>query len=311
LGRKEQKDRYLNILYVRRGNAGVRTIRMPRLLGMMALAAAVVLLVSAVVIVATHSSQVANKLIIKNLESENERLQAELGRFRGEVETLEDKMNLSFELQNRARLIASIDPISSDVWQVGVGGPVPDLDGMETAYPDSIFGSIDESLGRMLRQSELQIQSYSEVIGILDKEKEIRNSTPSIRPLKGGFLSSRFGRRMDPFTGTIVQHPGIDYRARTGNPVMSTAAGVVCRTGRNGGYGLMIEIEHGSGFKTRYAHLSKILVSRGQKVKRGEIVGLVGNTGHSTGSHLHYEVLFRKIHRDPLQYVISDGTCYD
>jgi murein DD-endopeptidase MepM/ murein hydrolase activator NlpD len=80
---------------------------------------------------------------------------------------------------------------------------------------------------------------------------------------------------------------------------------------RNGGFGLMIEVSHENGFTTRYAHLSKILVTRGQKVKRGEIIGLVGNTGHSTGSHLHYEVLFRKVHRDPLQYVIPQGTSYD
>jgi murein DD-endopeptidase MepM/ murein hydrolase activator NlpD len=116
---------------------------------------------------------------------------------------------------------------------------------------------------------------------------------------------------MDPFLGEVVHHPGLDYRARMGNPVVSTAEGVVSLARRNGGFGLMIEVSHENGFATRYAHLSKILVTRGQKVKRGEIIGLVGNTGHSTGSHLHYEVLFRKVHRDPLQYVIPQGTCYD
>ena len=116
---------------------------------------------------------------------------------------------------------------------------------------------------------------------------------------------------MDPFLGEVVFHPGLDYRARTGNFVVSTADGVVSVARRNGGYGLMIEVRHENGFATRYAHLSKILVIRGQKVKRGEIIGLVGNTGHSTGSHLHYEVLFRKAHRDPLQYVIPQGTSYD
>jgi murein DD-endopeptidase MepM/ murein hydrolase activator NlpD len=85
----------------------------------------------------------------------------------------------------------------------------------------------------------------------------------------------------------------------------------VSDTGRDGGYGLMIELDHGNGFKTRYAHLSKILVSRGQKVKRGDVIGLVGNTGHSTGSHLHYEVIFRQMHRDPLQYVLPDDMSYD
>jgi murein DD-endopeptidase MepM/ murein hydrolase activator NlpD len=311
LRRKEQKDRYFNLLYVRGGNEGVRTIRVPRILGIAVLAASVTVVSAAIVLVATRSVQVANNLVVKNLRTENARLREELAQFSDEVETLKSKMNLSFELQNRARLIASLDPLSSDVWQVGVGGPVPDLGRLETAYPDSVFGTIDGSLDQMLRQSELQLQSYSEVIAVLEQEKKSRDRTPSIRPLRGGFLSSRYGRRMDPFSGRIVMHPGLDYRARTGSPVMSTADGVVNRAGRNGGYGLMIEVEHGSGFKTRYAHLSKILVSRGQRVKRGEIIGLVGNTGRSTGSHLHYEVLFRKMHRDPLQYVISDDTCFD
>jgi murein DD-endopeptidase MepM/ murein hydrolase activator NlpD len=163
----------------------------------------------------------------------------------------------------------------------------------------------------MILQSQLQLESYREVISILENEREVRMSTPSIRPLRSGFLSSRYGRRMDPFRGEIVHHPGIDYRARTGTPVMATADGAVRMAGRNGGYGLMIELNHGNGFKTRYAHLSKILVERGRKVKRGEVIGLVGNTGHSTGSHLHYEVLHRGVHRDPLQYVMTEGVCLD
>ena len=92
---------------------------------------------------------------------------------------------------------------------------------------------------------------------------------------------------------------------------MTTADGIVSLSGRNGGFGIMVEVNHGNGFKTRYAHLSKSLVHRGQRVKRGEMIGLVGSTGHSTGSHLHYEVHFRKARRDPLQYVIPDGVCYD
>ena len=161
----------------------------------------------------------------RNLKAENERLTEELARFRAEAENLKAKMDLSFELQNRARLIASLDPLSADVWQAGIGGAGPDLDRTETAYPDSVFSTIDESLDQMLRQSEIQLESYSEVISVLEKEQKIRSGTPSVRPLKGGFLSSRFGRRMDPFLGEVVQHSGLDYRARTGSPVVSTAEG--------------------------------------------------------------------------------------
>lgn len=304
-------DRYLNFLWVRGANAGVKTIRVRRVFAVGVLIAVAALIVSSVVLMATRAGRVYDGIAAGNLKAENERLADELGRFRAEAENLKTKMNLSFELQNRARLIASLEPLSADVWQAGIGGDEPDLDRMETAYPDSVFGTIDESLDQMLRQTEIQMESYSEVISVLEKEKKIRNGTPSVRPLKGGFLSSRFGRRMDPFLGEVVWHSGLDYRARAGSPVVSTADGVVSMARTNGGFGFMIEVTHENGFATRYAHLSKILVTRGQKVKRGEIIGLVGNTGHSTGSHLHYEVLFRKMHRDPLQYVIPQGTSYD
>ncbi|MFA4947081.1 MAG: M23 family metallopeptidase [Candidatus Krumholzibacteriia bacterium] len=304
-------DRYFQFLWVRGANAGVKTIRVPRVLAIGVLITVAALLASAVVLMGTRAGRIYNGIAVRNLSAENERLAEELGRFRTEVDNLKAKMDLSFELQNRARLIASLEPLSADVWQAGIGGEGPDLDRMESAYPDSVFGTIDESLDQMLRQTEIQLESYSEVMSVLEKEKKIRNGTPSIRPLTGGFLSSRFGRRMDPFLGEVVHHSGLDYRARMGSPVVSSAEGVVSFARMNGGFGLMIEVSHENGFTTRYAHLSKILVTREQKVKRGEIIGLVGNTGHSTGSHLHYEVLFRKVHRDPLQYVIPQGTSYD
>ena len=216
-------DRYFNFLWVRGANAGVKTIRVPRVLAIGALISVAVLLASAVVLIATRAGRIYNGIAVGNLKAENERLAEELGRFRTEADNLKARMNLSFELQNRARLIASLEPLSADVWQAGIGGDEPDLDRMETAYPDSVFSTIDESLDRMLRQTEIQIESYSEVISVLEKEKKVRNGTPSIRPLRGGFLSSRFGRRMDPFLGEVVHHPGLDYRARMGNPVVSTA----------------------------------------------------------------------------------------
>jgi murein DD-endopeptidase MepM/ murein hydrolase activator NlpD len=304
-------ERYFHFLYVRGGNAGVRTIRVHRALAIVSFIAFVSITACSIVLLATRSGQIAHRLVIENLTRENKRLTRELASFQREAEGLRQKMDLSFELQNRARLIASLEPISNDIWQVGIGGPEASLGALETAYPDGLFNNIDESLDQMVRQSDLQLESYNEILAVLGKEQEVRKSTPSVRPLRGGFLSSRFGRRMDPFRGEVIQHPGVDYRARSGTPVVGTADGIVSMAGRNGGFGLMIEINHGNGFKTRYAHLSRVLVHRGQKVKRSEIIGLVGNTGHSTGSHLHYEVLFRKVHRDPLQYVMPDGLCFD
>ena len=304
-------SRYMRFFYERGDNAGVRSVSIRRSHAIAAVAVAAGVIVAAIVLVAVRSGEIVRTGTIAGLRGENERLREELARFREEVDRIEGRMEVGFELQNRARLIASLDPVSDDVWRVGVGGPEPALLRLETAYPETLFSDIDADLGRMLRQTELQLASYREVISVLENEREVRLCTPSIRPLRSGFLSSRYGRRIDPFRGVSVMHPGVDYRARTGTPVMATADGAVRRAGRNGGYGLMIELSHGNGFKTRYAHLSKILVSRGDKVKRGEVIGLVGNTGHSTGSHLHYEVLHRGLHRDPQQYVMTEGLCYD
>lgn len=302
-------NRYIRFFYERGDNAGIRTVSIRRSLLVGAGAALAAIVVTAIVLIAVRSAEIARTATVANLRRENEDLRRRLDRFRDEAEALRSQVDVGFELHNRARSLASLDPLSDDVRRAGVGGP--GLEGLERAYPDSLFMDVDRDLDEMVRQSRLQIESYSEVISILEKERDVRLGTPAIRPVRGGFLSSRFGRRMDPFLGEVVRHDGVDYRARNGTPVMSTADGIVSQAGRNGGFGLMIEIQHASGFKTRYAHLSKINVTRGQKVKRGEIVGLVGNTGHSTGSHLHYEVQYRRVPRDPLQYILPEGVCLD
>ena len=118
-----------------------------------------------------------------------------------------------------------------------------------------------------------------------------------------------FGSRVHPISGRISGHQGIDLGGRTGNPVYATGDGTVAFNNEGvRGYGLQVLIDHGFGYKTRYAHLSKILVSPGQKVKRGELIGEVGSTGRSTGPHLHYEVIYRGQHVDPINYFSRDMT---
>jgi len=304
-------DRYFTFLYVRRANAGVRTIRVHRAL---AAAAGLFMLVMAVLSVSMavrYAGVRADSARMASLERENEVLRERLADFRSELAEFEARMEENFELQNRARLMASLDPLPEDVWQVGVGGPEPELLDREMTAVDIVFGSLENDLDRLVRQSRLQRQSYDEIIEILEKESEIRDCTPTIRPLKGGFLSSRFGRRMDPFTGRLSMHRGVDYFARMGTPVISTANGVVTMAKKNGSLGLTIEVNHGNGFKTRYCHLGKMHVRRGQRIRRGETLGAVGNSGRSTGPHLHYEVMFRKQHRDPLHYIIPEGVYFD
>ena len=128
---------------------------------------------------------------------------------------------------------------------------------------------------------------------------------PLTRPIPGAPITSRFGMRIDPFLGTPAMHTGIDFRAPTGYPARATADGTVTIAGYNGGYGNMVEIDHGNGITTRYGHLSQIEVKVGQVVSKGTLLGRTGSTGRSTGPHLHYEVRVDGDAIDPMRYITA------
>jgi murein DD-endopeptidase MepM/ murein hydrolase activator NlpD len=137
----------------------------------------------------------------------------------------------------------------------------------------------------------------------LTKLRDVAQRLPQGSPTPGKKISSRYGARKDPFTGRAAVHGGLDYRARRGTPVLSTAHGKVIKAGRLGGYGKLVEVDHGGGITTRYAHLSRIKVKVGQTVKKGSVIGKVGSTGRSTGPHLHYEVRRKGRTMNPIHFV--------
>ncbi len=165
----------------------------------------------------------------------------------------------------------------------GVGGPYIALD------PGTAFEAHVEALDQSLKS--------------LDKANTLLSRLPVGNPAKGAPLSSPFGARTDPFLGHAAMHSGLDFKASTGTEVRAAADGKVIDAGRNGGYGNMVEIDHGNGIATRYAHLSKIKVSTGDKITRGTVIGEVGSTGRSTGPHLHYEVRKHGKAVDPIRYL--------
>lgn len=163
----------------------------------------------------------------------------------------------------------------------GVGGPLV---------------TIDDSLA-----FDTKVRELDQALDQLDALREEVRQFPITNPAPGRAISSTFGVRKDPLLGTPAMHAGMDFRAPAGAPARSAGAGTVVSAGWSGGYGRMVEIDHGSGFTTRYAHLSRIIVREGQRVAAGEIVGEVGTTGRSTGPHLHYEVRRNGDALDPLR----------
>lgn len=174
---------------------------------------------------------------------------------------------------------------------------------------DSDFGKDETDVGGPLipldstTMFETKVKELDEALNTLDQLKVEARRLPLSNPAPGHAVTSPFGVRTDPLLGSAALHSGMDFRAPLGMPAKVTAAGVVVRAGWAGGYGRMIEIDHGQGFSTRYGHLSKISVVVGQKLKAGDVIGQTGSSGRSTGPHLHYEVRHNGEALDPLRFI--------
>jgi len=178
------------------------------------------------------------------------------------------------------------------------GGPEGDSEGMSAQIPD--LSVMLAQLEQRVDLRESQLSALENVILARELHEEIH---PEGRPVAKGFISSYFGERADPFDGLEAFHKGVDFAGSVGSPVTAVAAGVVTWAGERTGYGKLVEINHGDGFTTRYAHNERTLVTVGQTVKRGENVALMGSTGRSTGPHVHFEVLRNGRQVDPLSFI--------
>ncbi len=158
---------------------------------------------------------------------------------------------------------------------------------------------------------EHQVRDLDAALDALEDLKSAARRVPVFHPAPGQQISSRFGVRRDPLLGTPAQHSGVDFRARTGVAVTSAAAGRVVFAGWNGGYGRMVEIDHGNGFTTRYAHMSRITVAEGAEVQPGDTLGKVGSSGRSTGPHLHFEVRRDGDAIDPMPFIRAGNELAD
>src|SRR5882757_133999 len=183
-------------------------------------------------------------------------------------------------------------------------GNPPALGGAESAdgQPAQI-----PNLTAMVDDLQDRLSSREQQLGVLENlilTRELNKQVyPEGRPVEQGFISSYFGIRADPFTGYSAVHKGIDFAGPEGTKISSVAAGLVTFAGERAGYGQMVEINHGNGLATRYCHSEKLLVKQGDMVSKGQEVSLMGSTGHSTGPHLHFEVLKDGAQVDPLRFI--------
>jgi murein DD-endopeptidase MepM/ murein hydrolase activator NlpD len=179
----------------------------------------------------------------------------------------------------------------------------PSVGGPETAGEGPVVPALDAMLDSMDAQIDDRRRQLTALQNLIMTRELARQVVPGGRPVEAGYISSLYGQRTDPFDGNLATHQGIDFAAVAGTQVLAVADGVVSHTGIDGGYGRMVEITHGNGYVTRYAHNAKLLVKPGQTVKRGDPIALMGSTGRSTGPHVHFEVLRDGRPMNPLSFV--------
>jgi len=247
-----------------------------------------------------------------SLRKENDALAAEVDQMREQMEQLDQSIAALTEKDERLRVVAGLPEIDSDVRRVGIGGPGTRGVSATLARLNPAVGAKVESgqqdLGALLRRASLLRTSMDEATRQLQRNRERMASVPTILPADGHLSSLFSGSRYHPVLRISRPHKGIDIAARVGEPILAAAKGRVVFSGNRGnGYGNMVEIDHGHGFITRYAHASRLHVRSGQTVDRGFRIADVGATGLVSGPHLHYEVEQNGRQVDPMNFVIGDA----
>ena len=214
---------------------------------------------------------------------------------------------------NLYRVVLQADPVADAVRKAGFGGPNRYEELMDMANADLVINTT-QKLDMLNRQLYIQSKSFDEVVDLFKDHDNMLQSIPAIQPVANKdlkYTASGYGMRIDPIYKTAKYHSGMDFSANIGTPVYATGDGVVKKAGWQSGYGKIIVINHGHGYETWYAHLNDYDVRVGQKVKRGEVIGEVGNTGKSTGPHLHYEVHVKGKVVNPVNYYFMDLSAED
>jgi murein DD-endopeptidase MepM/ murein hydrolase activator NlpD len=253
----------------------------------------------------TREVQLTNEL------SEIQIQRKQIQEFANEINALKSHLVTLNNFEKKIRIIANIEKSDESSNIFGIGGSIPE--DLNARLPlmekhNSLMRDMHEQIDELSRASIQQKDEFESLLKSLEDQQNLLASTPAIRPIARGekaWITSKFGFRVSPFTGQREFHQGFDISTRSGTPILATADGVVTFVGNKGLLGKTVIIDHGHGMVTRYGHCQKFLKKRGEKVKRWEPIALVGNTGRSTGPHVHYEVHLNGVPVNPEKYIIN------
>ena len=298
-----------NIIIQKESKTGVRQWHFDRI---QALTFACIALIVIGVSLFFVSDQLSHYLYEKRLQefrTNYANVSKNLDSLKSKLSYLDSQINKIEEKDNAIRTYAGMPIIDKDIRKLGVGGHLADVNFSDNLAPiiNKELSILEMDVEKLSREVNLELTSYTSIYNKVQEDINRISKIPSIRPVEGGYLNSTFGYRNDPIDHVKRFHQGQDITVKSGTPVLAPADGVVKRAYYAGGFGNHIKLEHGSGYTTLFAHLSKINVKHGQIVKRGEIIGYTGNTGRSTAPHLHYEIHHNGKPQNPLDYFFSES----
>lgn len=246
---------------------------------------------------------------LEYLRKENSELTGRIREVSTSINSLKGEINDLSHTEEMLRVLANLPQVDPEVQMAGVGGMYSDEEDAAStlSYAARLGMNLHSSVDQLLRQAEFQKRDFEIIEQSFRDSIDLREHLPSIWPVAPSqvYISSTFGPRPDPFTGRARIHNGLDLAGRPGTPVMATASGVVKAATKQGYIGNVVQIDHLHGYSTIYGHLNRIYVHVGQHVERGQAIGEIGNTGRSTGPHLHYSVFYRNRSMDPQNFLFA------
>jgi len=252
---------------------------------------------------------------LASLQEENTFQKQQISSLAGKMETINQKMSELKEFDKKIRAMVSMDPSKGSKSEsageaqqfIGIGGSDSSLGGSNSPSErghKKLVRMMYRALDNLDSDISVQKDEKAELLRLMDRQKSILACTPSIWPARG-WISSGFGYRLSPFTTEKELHRGLDICSRKGSPIIAPADGVVTAIEYDPGYGKTVTINHGYGLNTMYAHLEKVLVKKGQVVRRHQEIAQVGDSGRTTGAHLHYEVYLNGVPVNPVRYILN------